>query len=258
MNWPRYRLSSRPCRLKLSANECRQQKSYFKLSGSDDATHAEISAQRTWPRLRNSLRLFRLQFFGLILSRFTAWRSSTEHRKVALYHSRQLAASHVLLHVLPLSGAVTLLTLQRTKYWIGTETSMSTFLQFAAKLHELMMQASLVEVLLCIIRTAAIDGYVPLGTLSGATQPTQLSYLWSLDFVSTFASPAFRGWRKGAVVLAIPSLLLLTSFVGPSSAILMIPRPDTPQIVQEATLYSRYSMEDLSPSTMSRANGLET
>lgn len=40
------------------------------------------------------------------------------------------------------------------------QSNLSTLLQFAAKFHELTMQASLVEVLLCIIRTeAAIDTY---------------------------------------------------------------------------------------------------
>ena len=256
MNWPRYRSSSRLCIWKVRANKYRQQRAYNKLSSGDDATNAKSPSQQTWPRLRNSLRLFRIQSLGLALSRLTGWRSTTERRKVAMYHSRQVAASHVLLHVLPLGGAVTLLILQWTKYWIGTETSISTFLQFAAKLHELMMQASLVEVLLYVVRTEAVNGYVPLGALSGATQPTQLSYLWSFDFAATFTSPAPQSWRKLALIVALPSLLLLTSFVGPSSAILMIPRPDTPQTVGGRTLYVRNSSDSLYPTLLNGAEVL--
>jgi len=200
------------------------------------------------------MRLFRLQFLGSILAYFTGWKSSNERRKIAMYHSRQVAAAHILVHVLPLGGAATLLTLQGTKYWIGTETSISTFLQFAAKFHELTMQASIVEVLLCIIRAGAVNGYVPLGALSGATKPTQLSYLWSLDFVSAATSPAFRGWRKVAIVLTLPFLLLLTSLVGPSSAVLMIPRPDTPQVVADVTQHTPNSTEELYPKFLNKAD----
>lgn len=169
-----------------------------------------------------------------------------------MHHDRRMASLHLVLHIVPLSGAITLLTLQWTKYWIGTQTNISTLLQFAAKLHELTMQASLVEVLLCIIRTRMITGYIPLGALSAATHPTQLSYLWSLEFISTFASPTAHGWRKVAPFLAIPFLLLLTSFVGPSSAILMIPRPGTPKVFNDWTaVFSRMS-DDVYPSFMDR------
>jgi hypothetical protein len=133
---------------------------------------------------------------------------------------------------------------------------MTTYLQFAAKFHELTMQASLVEVLLCVVRTGVIDGNIPLGALSSATRATQLSYLWSLDFVSIFTSPALRGWRRAALLLAIPFLLVLTSLVGPSSAVLMIPRPDTPYIDQKITLYSLNSIQDIYPSFLNQANGL--
>jgi hypothetical protein len=142
------------------------------------------------------------------------------------------------------------------KYWIGPHTDMTTYLQFAAKFHELTMQASLVEVLLCVVRTGVIDGNIPLGALSSATRATQLSYLWSLDFVPIFTSPALRGWRRAALLLAIPFLLVLTSLVGPSSAVLMIPRPDTPYIDQKITLYSLNSIQDIYPSFLNQANGL--
>jgi hypothetical protein len=174
-----------------------------------------------------------------------------------MYHSRRIAASHILLHLFPLSVAMTLLILQWTKYWIGTQTSITTFLQFGAKSHELTMQASLVEVLLCVVRTEAVNGYVPFGALSGATQPTQVSYLWSLDLFSIITTPALRGWRKFAFLFTLPFLLLLISFVGPSSAILMIPRPDTPQVVRDVTRYARKSIKDIFPSSLSAADGLE-
>jgi hypothetical protein len=257
MRWPIHCQPQCPCTSRVPSNEDRQQSPYVKLSTGEETPNAKSSPQRTWPRFRDSLRLLRLQFISLILGRFTKWQSSTEYRKVAMYHSRRIAAWHILLHLFPLSGALALLILQWTKYWIGTQTSIPTFLQFAAKVHGLTMQASLIEVLLCVVRTEAVNGYVPFGALSGATQPTQLSYLWSLDFVSIITTSALRGWRKIAFILTLPFLLLLTSFVGPSGAILMIPRPDTPQVVRDVTRYARKSTEDLYPSSLSPANGLE-
>lgn len=261
MRW----LNQRPFRHRLIAElsniftnaERRQQSSYIKLSGDEVTPNAKESRRGTWPKFRDSLRLLRLQFLNLILGRFTSWNSDTECRKVAMYHSRRIAASHILLHFLPLGGATILLVLQWTKYWIGIDTNISTFLQFVAKLHELIMQASLVEIFVCIIRTQLVNGYVPLGALSAATQPTQLSYLWSLEFVSIFTSSAVRGWRRTLFMLAIPFLLVLTSLVGPSSAILMIPRPDTPHVIQDVIMYILRSNQDLYPSSLSGADGLD-
>ena len=48
------------------------------------------------------------------------------------------------------------------------------------------MQFSIVEMTVCIIRTEALRNFVPLGALSGIAQATQLSYIWSLDFISIF------------------------------------------------------------------------
>jgi hypothetical protein len=252
-------MSRRHCTWKLSHNEYRQQNLYVKSLDGEEISTGKGSPDRTRPRFRDVLRAFRLQCVSLIFGRFTKWNSKTEYRKVAMHRSRRMAVWHSLLHLLPLSGGIVLLILQWSKYWIGTETNVSTILQFAAKIHELTMQASLVEVLLCIIRAEAVNGYVPLGALSGATQPTQLSYLWSLDFISIATSPAIRGWRKTAFLLIIPILLILTSLVGPSSAILMIPRSDIPHIVGEVDLYATNSMKDLYPEYMGglNLNGLD-
>jgi hypothetical protein len=165
-----------------------------------------------------------------------------------MYRSREMAAYQSLLHVVPLAGAVTLLCLHWTRYWVGDTSDDSTALQFVAKFHELIMQVSIVDVVLCIIRMELVDGFVPLGALSGALQATQLSYLWSLDFVSVVKSPVLRGRRKIVFVVMIPLLLILTAVVGPSSAILMIPRPGTLHTDAVVTRYAKDSMETLFPS----------
>jgi hypothetical protein len=163
-----------------------------------------------------------------------------------MYQSRPMAVLHSLIHLLPLAGAVTLLVLFWSKYWIGPVFEGTTALQFVAKLHELLMQASIADAGLCIIRTLAVDGYVPLGALSGAAQATQLSYLWSLDFWATIRARGFYGWHKILFILSFALLLPLTALVGPSAAVLMIPHPNIPY--RNAT-ETRYISDSIFPST---------
>jgi hypothetical protein len=187
--------------------------------------------------MRDFLRHNRLQFLGKIFIHWLNW--IEEPRKVVLHRSRKVAAYHCLLHLIPLSGAITLLILRWTHYWIGFNPPAPTTLQFVAKLHELFMQVSIVEIVLCIVRTEAIYGFVPLGALSGALQATQLSFLWSLDFWSMLyldmGMDRQRRLRRVAIVAAIPTLLILTALVGPSSAVLMMPEPGSPKLDREFT-----------------------
>ncbi|KAH7086797.1 hypothetical protein FB567DRAFT_51523 [Paraphoma chrysanthemicola] len=180
------------------------------------------------PQTRDFLRHSRLQILGELFTKLLSRRN--EPRKIAMYRRRQVAAFHCLPHLAPLSGALTLLSLRWKEYWIGPNPPDPTTLQFVAKFHEILMQVSILEILLCIIRIEAARGFISLGALSGAIQPTQLSYLWSLDFLSVFSSKSFhgRGWRQIMIGTAIPVLIISTALVGPSSAVLMIPRQGCP------------------------------
>lgn len=72
-----------------------------------------------------------------------------------MYHSRSIAAYHCLLHTIPLAGAITLLVLRWTQYWVGLNTLDATTLQLVAKLHELLLQVSIIEIILCIAPSQA-------------------------------------------------------------------------------------------------------
>jgi hypothetical protein len=216
----------------------------------DDVLKQKTSAAQPHSKFLDFLRPFRLQFAPLILRpRIRGrWNATTERRKVAVYQNRAMALAFNLLHVAPLAGAITLLVLQWTNYWVSGRDDYSSALQFAAKVHELVMQASIVELLLCLVRTGLIDSFLPLGTLSGIIQPTQLSYLWSLDFVSIFRSRTNKRRQKVVLIVAIPVLFALTALVGPSSAVLMIPRAGSPRIVRDKMIYAKESNEALHPS----------
>jgi len=209
---------------------------------------------RSFPsRIYDLLRPFNLQIFAHLGD----WRKPTERRKICIHQSYPLAALRCLVHLVPLGGAVTLLVLNWTRYFVGPGFSATTALQFAAKFHELLMQASIVEVILCIIRNAVVDGYVPLGVLSASLQAYQISYLWSLDFVSAIHSEVFHGWRKIAFVFTIPPLIVLTTLVGPSSAVLMIPRPGMNRIVGLDVQCLAGSLEYVFPSKLNVSQGLD-
>jgi hypothetical protein len=222
-----------------------------------------LEDERTTPpkqrglKIRDWMRQLRLQILLIRIGRPSSLKHSAERRKVAIYHSRRLAILHVLLHLIPLGGATALLYLQWSSFFLSfTSPADSTVLQFVAKFHELLMQVSIVEITVCIIRTEALRNFVPLGALSAIAQATQLSYIWSLDFISLLRSPALYGWRRVLFAIAIPTLLISTALVGPSSAVLMIPRSGSARDAGIFTMYTNASYEQLFPSTIGRANGL--
>ncbi|KAL1794548.1 hypothetical protein ACET3X_007969 [Alternaria dauci] len=180
------------------------QDSHVKLLSSEDEHHNDRSST-PHSKILGFLRQFRLGFLTIVFGCCLNWRSNIEYRKVAMYHSRTVAATYGLLHLIPLGGAITILMLQWTSYFASFTDDDSTTLQFVAKLHEVFMQASIVEITLYLVRTQVINGFVPLGLLSGALQATQLSYIWSLDYISIFKSMndgnSGKGSKKSGTVL---------------------------------------------------------
>lgn len=226
----------------------------------DDTASAKSTSAPSRTKLRDFIRQFRLQSASSILARCmgSRWNADTEPRKVAVHQNRTIAALHSLLHIVPLSGAIILLVFQWTNYWVSPKDDYSSALQFAAKVHELFMQASIIEILLGLIRTRLVDGLLPFGVLSGAMQPTHVSYLWSLDYLSIFRSRAFRGWWKMLFAVALPLLIALTALVGPSSAVLMIPRRGSPRTFSDRSLYANTTDENTYPTRNISAASLES
>lgn len=107
------------------------------------------------------------------------------------------------------------------------------------------MQASIVEVMLFVVRQGLVSGFVPPGAFSGALQATQISYLWSLDYLSVMTSSALRGRRKTFLVIWRPSKVALTALVGPSSAVLMIACVGSPLVVDRCEVYVEGSHQSL-------------
>jgi hypothetical protein len=133
----------------------------------------------------------------------------------------------MLLHLPPLAAGLILMTFNIQGHFIGkiSSTTLST-LQFAAKMLEVLMQLSLGTMLLSLVRNATIDGgNLPLGFFIAPARINDLSYLWSLELWGSLTS-RFRGnWRTVLLAVAAPAGVVLAAIVGPSGAVLMIPRP---------------------------------
>lgn len=221
----------------MPANSNRSHGSTTSLLDSEQVTASRLVSRQQNSKFRDFLRHVRLLFPISLLGYRLPWKYPAELRKVAAYQGRQMAALISLLHVIPLGGAIILLLFYWTEYWVGRAPGNLTTLQFVAKFHEILMQASLGDALVYFIRSQALEAYIPLGALSGAAQASQLSYLWSLDFVSALGSRNFYFWRRVTFGLVVSTLLFMITTVGPSAAVLMIPRPDMAHINDTTSLH---------------------
>lgn len=160
------------------------------------------------------------------LSQAIRWLRPDEEPKVALHHNRYIVILHSLIHVCPLVPALYFIVLNIKGTLIGNFSSVAiTAMQFAAKLLEILIQISLSTMLLGLIRGQVLAvGNVPFGCLTAPLSSTRLSYLWSVELWGSLTSNCLRGWRKTVLSISIPAVIFLAALVGPSSAILMIPR----------------------------------
>ena len=193
-------------------------------SGSEDEQHFRQSQQR--PRvspLRPRLRLL-LRFLGLFLfPQLTKWRLKKEPKKIAVQSGRSAILLQSVIHLPGLLGAITIFLLNSQERFVSYKQTGRVWLPFAAKLHEIFMQASLATILFTWVNTRARNEFVPFGWLLAPTYTSRISYLWSLEFWSTAtAGNESRAFGAGIFTMGI---LILASLCGPSSTVAMIPRP---------------------------------
>ncbi|TDZ41434.1 hypothetical protein CTRI78_v009642 [Colletotrichum trifolii] len=109
------------------------------------------------------------------------------------------------------------------KYHLDAET-ISNMLQLVAKIHELLIVASLSSIMLAMSRRRLITDGLRLGFLTGSYRVGDLGYLKTAAF-----------WRQGLATLAPWEVLLsgflvfatiMSTIVGPASAVLLIPTLD--------------------------------
>jgi hypothetical protein len=139
------------------------------------------------------------------------------------------------IHIIPIAAAIGLVSLNASQYYIGGELSGKNgqddeklaALQFTAKLHELLMLASIGNIVFTCIRTELVFGEgVPFGAIFASLQFQSISLFWSLEFWGTVYAKFSKRHKKFLLIATIIVCTLLGVSVGPSTAVLMRPRLD--------------------------------
>lgn len=171
------------------------------------------------------------------------------------------------IHVVPAAAACALVILNCKQYYIGGElegpqgedTEKLAALQFAAKLHELLLLASLGTIIFTYLRRELVFGAgIRFGALFVGFQIDSISLLWSPEFLGTM----YHEWkahpgRKMILISMIVVCTLLGVSVGPSSANLMRPRLDY-WPAGGTSFWINATSDLLSPRTISDSPALKT
>ncbi|KAI0433478.1 hypothetical protein F5Y09DRAFT_351553 [Xylaria sp. FL1042] len=150
-----------------------------------------------------------------------------EQPKVAL--RRRISITHPLVHLLPVLVTIGIVQLSfREVYWDDDsrfDMRWLVFLQFPAKLHEILIVGSLSAMVLHIFRRMLVGPYgIPLGLMVGAFQIGSAEYLISKSYVKPFRHSFFhRHYKAFFVALALGLAILYSFLVGPASAGALIP-----------------------------------
>lgn len=184
--------------------------------------------------------------------------SSQERPKVAIHRRRSVAVIRSIIHLVPLAALLVLVLLNATrtvdKHYSADS---STPLQFAAKLLEVLAQTSLADIYLSFIRRWLLGSEgIPLGSLFGPLQTTSISYLWSLEFWGSLTSGRQRFLRRLLLAIITFVIIILAALIGPSGAVLMIPRPLT--VTQSVGVAVYDSEATLFPQNVTLGNFLES
>ena len=164
---------------------------------------------------------------------YQTWKATRETSKVAIKtgHGALLLANIVHLPAILISSTLLYLsfaTVYGVDYSNPYSKTILNGLQFVSKFHEITVTTSLTAIVLHRIHYSLMKhSGVPLGFLTSAYQLGALNYLVSAQFWGA-ATAKFRyknsTWLPLWLLIAVSSVL--ASIVGPSSAILMIPRLD--------------------------------
>lgn len=189
-------------------------------------------------------------------------RATSEQPKVVYsYKRREIIRQILLFHLVPVSINFALLGLYvRRVLWVPPwpTTNLLNTLQFAAKVHETLMIASLASVLLHHIRHRLLSSShgVPLGLLTSPFRLLDMTYLCSQEFLAACSSE--KGIHGVISIVIHVYLFVLAAILGPASAIIMLPRLrdwELAHTIAEAHLPSGWTDPDRPNSTYAYIGG---
>ena len=168
--------------------------------------------------------------FTLIFHAFqTLWhpvgRGLHEPIKIAIDHNRRIALFRGLIHLVPVGIAMCEIFLNWYTFYVGTKAYSPAIYQLMAKVHEIMIQASIAALIFSCVRSElALGEGIPFGLLFSGLQVSQISYLWSVEFWGSLSVGDGRRFRKFGLLTIVVLGIILATACGPSSAVLLIPR----------------------------------
>lgn len=148
-----------------------------------------------------------------------------EPTKIAVRHSRLIALLRDLVHLVPFGFALFEIILNWNVYYVGTQPYTTAVYQVIAKVHEVLIQASITAITFSAIRRDLAHGKgLPFGLLFSGLQVSQISYLWSVELWGAMKADFQRPLRKFGLFTLVIGGIVVAVTSGPSSAILLIPR----------------------------------
>lgn len=161
------------------------------------------------------------------VKRLAVGKGFDEQTKIAIRKSRSVALLRSLVHLVPFSVALWEISINWNTYYLGSAPLNQAVYQFGAKFHEITAQASIAAIVFSYVRHEMSLGQgLPFGALFSGLQVSQVSYLWSIEFWGSICSKHLTLSRRIGMAVVITLAFILAAAVGPSSAILLIPRLD--------------------------------
>ena len=183
---------------------------------------------RGWSRVCHEVGLLlRSIGLGIVVTAFQAFftKNFQEPEKIAIRRSRVTALLRTLIHAVPLGIAIFEIVLNFKGLYVGKHFNKQNYIQFAAKAHEIAMQASIATILLSYIRFQISTGKgMPFGAVLSGLQFLQVGYLWSSELWSSILSKEFQLRKKICFVSLVFVCITIAATAGPSSANLLIAR----------------------------------
>ncbi|KAJ4249167.1 hypothetical protein NW762_012502 [Fusarium torreyae] len=163
--------------------------------------------------------------------------SASKSRRFVVPYRNKLQILSVAVHVLAVAMTIVIVQLSlREIYWFDQTAKMEVFghevkaesnkhaLQFVAKIHEALIVASLTAITFHIMRLMLRGQGISFGVLDGAYRFGSVPWLWSKGLWGALQKPSHNQNFLFAIGLALAAIY--ANIVGPSSAILLLPRLD--------------------------------
>ncbi|KAL4731919.1 hypothetical protein ACLX1H_000915 [Fusarium chlamydosporum] len=177
-------------------------------------------------RLKTILKKWRMQILDASVRK-------KNNRQVPIVKDRLTAILAALVHLPAIAGIITLSFYIFKNYYIGKElegkpdydVEKKLGIQLAAKLMEMFIVLSLNAIVFSIIRHEFTIGQsVPYGALVAGQQISEISFLWSQEFISILRGKFSQTWKKIGFIITVFVCTIMALGASSLSAVAMMPQ----------------------------------